>query len=429
MISNKGGFILIKESILESIDSINDTSLDAEIAVVEAMVASFEKYTLIMENYDGDIGNFDYVVQEGKVLDDVKKKGKKDSNKLVTVLMFIPRLIKALCDIIKKKIDKSTGDKVKEAGKQFDQIKDKKEKQKKVEEINKKLDGKAECYFDEKSGKLKFKKDPHSVINTLAWLATTTVTTSKVFDKIKEEFDVTNPTKIRTFIDDLDAAVHGNQDVSKADLFEGGLEAAGDALGHIAGISAVMAMTAKDVENMADKLRMKDMLKDNESEKKQEILKNVSELSSKMTKVNGMIAGAIGAVSLAIDSILLVFGIGKDTVNKTKEDIKNQEKDLYDAYDRYITDDFKKKHPKMVDKKTGKPESDGAYLTRLRGIVANEHSEQEIMSTMKDVTKARKEKEKADAKAEHDKAVEEYKQKKLERRNQGKKKEGEEDNG
>ena len=335
---------MIKESVLESIESINESCADTEIAVVEAMVASYEKYAFIMENYNGDISDFDYVVQEGKVLDDVKKKGKKDSNKLVTVLMFIPRLIKALCDIIKKKIDKSTGDKVKEAGKKFDQMKDKKEKLKKVDEINKKLDGKAECYFDEKSGKLKFKKDPHSVINTLAWLATTTVTTSKVFDKIKAEFDVTEPTKIRTFIDDLDAAVHGNQDVSKADLFEGGLEAAGDALGHISGISAVMAMTAKDVENMADKLRMKDMLKDEENEKKQEILKNVSELTGKMTKVNAMIAGAVGAVSLAVDSILMLFGIGKDTVNKTKEDIKNQEKDLYDAYDRYITDDFKKKH-------------------------------------------------------------------------------------
>ena len=415
---------MIKESVLESIESINESCADTEIAVVEAMVASYEKYAFIMENYDGDISDFDFVIQEGKVLDDVKKKGKKDSNKLVTVLLFIPRLIKALCDIIKKKIDKSTGDKVKEAGKKFDQMKDKKEKLKKVDEINKKLDGKAECYFDEKSGKLKFKKDPHSVINTLVWLATTTVTTSKVFDKIKAEFDVTEPTKIRTFIDDLDAAVHGNKDVTKSDLFEGGLEAMGDALGHISGISAVMAMTAKDVEKMADKLRMNDMLKDEENEKKQEILKNVSELTGKMTKVNAMIAGAVGAVSLAVDSILVLFGIGKDTAAKIKDDIDHQN----DGIDSFITDEFKKKHPRMKHKNTGEPETDEEYIGRLRHLVTTEHSEKEIIEAGKIADKNRKAQEKVDK----EKAKEEYKQKKLERRNQGKKnenEEGEEDNG
>lgn len=392
-----------KEAVLESIDSIDSVCLDTEIAVLEAMVSSYEKYAIIVENCDCETDQFDFVVQEGKVLDEVKKKGKKDSNKFVTVLMFIPRLIKTLCEIIKKKLDSSYSEKMKEADKKFNSIKDRKEKEKKVKEVNEKLAGKAECYIDEKSGKIKFKKDPKSIPATVGWLMATTVTVSKVYERIRDEFDYENPSKIRSFIDDLDKAIHGDKSVTKSDIFEGGLEAVGDGLKHITGITAVMTTTAGSIEKIADKMRMNNMISDKSDPKKEETLKNVTELTGKMTKINAMITGAVGSISLFVDYILTIFGIGTAVKEKGDEAVA----DLYTAVDSYITEDFKKKHPQKPN------ESDEAYINRLRGEVKKAVPEKEIFAKQKEIGKARK-----------NKAKEEYKQKKQEWRNKGKESKG-----
>ena len=86
--------------IIQSIDAIDAISKESELAVMEAMISDVEKYVVMMENYNGDVEQFESIFQEGDILKRVKKEGKKDSNKFVTVLMFIPRLIRALADII-----------------------------------------------------------------------------------------------------------------------------------------------------------------------------------------------------------------------------------------------------------------------------------------------------------------------------------------
>ena len=119
--------------IIQSIDAINDVSKESELAVMEAMISDVEKYVVMMENYNGDVEQFESVFQEGDILKRVKKEGKKDSNKLVTVLMFIPRLIRALADIIKRKFeDDKLGDKFKDFGKKLANSNDKEEKVKKI---------------------------------------------------------------------------------------------------------------------------------------------------------------------------------------------------------------------------------------------------------------------------------------------------------
>ena len=357
-----------------------------------------------MENYDGDVDQYDSIFQEGEVLDKVKKEGKKDSNKLVTVLMFIPRLIKALVDILKKKFkDAEIGDKIKEAGKKLNKEKDKKEK---VEEINKEFEGKAECYIDEKTGKIKFKKDPKSIIGTTAYLMILTNSTMNLYHRIEKEFDYENPSAIRSFIDDIDKLIHSNKDVTASDIFEGGFEALGDALKHITSLTGELTLISGGVEKMAEKLRMRDMAKDKENPKVQEALKNTTELTGKMTKLNGIITGAVGSVSVFVDFAKNIFNLG----GAVKETAKQSEEDTLEAVDTYITDEIRKNNPQ----KNG--ESDEDYLQRLRREAIKNVSDKEIRGKMKDIKKKHKE----DAKAE-------YKRKKEEARKGGSNNDSEED--
>ena len=395
---------MIRDEVLKSIDSIDESCIDSEIAVMEAMIADFEKYSMIMENYDGDVDQYDSIFQEGQVLDKVKKEGKKDSNKLVTVLMFIPRLIKALVDVLKKKFkDADIGDKIKEAGKKLNKEKD---KEAKVKEINKEFDGKAECYIDEKTGKIKFKKDSKSVIATASYLMVLTNSTLNLYHRIEKEFDYENPSKIRSFIDDIDKLIHGNKDVTASDIFEGGFEALGDALKHITSLTGELTLISGGVEKMAEKLRMRDMAKDKENPKVQEALKNTTELTGKMTKLNAIITGAVGSVSVFVDFAKNIFNLG----GAVKETAKQSEEDTLEAVDTYITDEIRKNNPQ----KNG--ESDEDYLQRLRREAIKNVSDKEIRGKMKDIKKKHKE----DAKAE-------YKRKKEEARKGGSDNDSEED--
>lgn len=395
---------MIRDEVLKSIDSIDESCQDSESAVMEAMIADFEKYSIMVECYDGNIEQFDSVFQEGKVLDKVKKEGKKDDNKLVTVLMFIPRLIKALVDILKKKFkDADIGDKIKEVGKELNKAKD---KEAKVKEINNEFDGKAECYIDEKTGKIKFKKDAKSVIATASYLMVLTNSTLNLYHRIEKEFDYENPSKIRSFIDDIDKLIHGNKDVTASDIFDGGFDALGDALKHITSLTGELTLISGGVEKMAEKLRMRDMAKDKENPKVQEALKNTTELTGKMTKLNAIITGAVGSVSVFVDFAKNIFNLG----GAVKETAKQSEEDTLEAVDTYITDEIRKNNPQ----KNG--ESDEDYLQRLRREAIKNVSDKEIRGKMKDIKKDRK----AAAKAE-------YKRKKEEARKGGSNNDSEED--
>ena len=395
---------MIRDEVLKSIDSIDESCIDSEMAVMEAMIADFEKYSMIMESYDGDVDQYDSIFQEGKVLDKVKKEGKKDDNKLVTVLMFIPRLIKALIDVLKKKFkDAEIGDKIKEAGKKLNKAKD---KEAKVKEINDEFDGKAECYIDEKTGKIKFKKDAKSVIATASYLMVLTNSTLNLYHRIEKEFDYENPSKIRSFIDDIDKLIHGNKDVTASDIFEGGFEALGDALKHITSLTGELTLISGGVEKMAEKLRMRDMAKDKENPKIQEALKNTTELTGKMTRLNAIITGAVGSVSVFVDFAKNIFNLG----GAVKETAKQSEEDTLEAVDTYITNEIRKNNPQ----KNG--ESDEDYLQRLRREAIKNVSDKEIRGKMKDIKKDRK----AAAKAE-------YKRKKEEARKGGSNNDSEED--
>jgi len=92
----------MKNEILNSLDVIQETCNETEVAVAEAIVQECCKAMDILEYSNTDVDQFN-IIQEGKIMDDVKKQGEGQS-KVMRILSFIPRLIAALFKAITGKL-------------------------------------------------------------------------------------------------------------------------------------------------------------------------------------------------------------------------------------------------------------------------------------------------------------------------------------
>ena len=111
------------EEMLSYINDIDDTIMEYELEVTNALVDSYQKALTIMENYNGDSITDFSIFQEGFILEaDENDKSNftfrqtdADGNKesiVKSVLYAIPRLIKFLIDCIKKKMNKNSVEKL-----------------------------------------------------------------------------------------------------------------------------------------------------------------------------------------------------------------------------------------------------------------------------------------------------------------------------
>ena len=111
------------EEMLSYINDIDDTIIEYELEVTNALVDSYQKALTIMENYNGDSITDFSIFQEGFILEaDENDKSNftfrqtdADGNKesiVKSVLYAIPRLIKFLIDCIKKKMNKNSVEKL-----------------------------------------------------------------------------------------------------------------------------------------------------------------------------------------------------------------------------------------------------------------------------------------------------------------------------
>lgn len=113
------------DEILSSIDEVETLTMESSVDVIGSMIDSYDKLFTIQENYTGD--DIDDVLasfyQEGQIMDEVKAKGANDGT-IKKILMFLPRLLQAIWNAIKKawnggkSADKATTvvDKMKKAG-------------------------------------------------------------------------------------------------------------------------------------------------------------------------------------------------------------------------------------------------------------------------------------------------------------------------
>lgn len=88
----------------EIINQIDDVVLESEIEVLQTMSDVYDKAQLILENSDGteDLVSSYTFFQEGEIMDQATGKGK-DESAIKKIAAFLPRLIMAMVDFIKKK--------------------------------------------------------------------------------------------------------------------------------------------------------------------------------------------------------------------------------------------------------------------------------------------------------------------------------------
>ncbi len=102
------------DKLLETMDVVEMSQLDAEISVLESLIESYDKSIMILENSDDttDLSAFD-VFQEGEKWDKFKEDanapilGNKDESIAKRIAMFIPRLIAAIIRLCKKLFQKN----------------------------------------------------------------------------------------------------------------------------------------------------------------------------------------------------------------------------------------------------------------------------------------------------------------------------------
>ena len=390
---------MITDQILKSIDNINEVSEASSYAVLESMCTLIEKELAFEEFCSPEI------IQEGEVLDNVKKRGKKDKNRLITILKFLPRLLAELGKAIKKWFsDKDLGDKIKNVGEDLAKDADIKTKRMRVAAVNKKNEGKFELYVDD-NGKIKVKRDAKSLLATVAWLAGTAEMMVKLFQGIKDEFNLQDPSKIRNVTDECQKIIHMKSDKKFSEVADMGLDALGDLVKHISLSTGSIASLCLGAKSVVEK-KLAKMEAEGGKEIDGSLASDLSQLLSKLTIINASIAAVGGVMS----TIAHIGGYITPVIEKTEEEIADTNeavKNVGEKIDKDI-DDLKKANPKEAD------EDDKAYNKRIAKLYRDTHADvngsEEINKEKKKIKEARAQKEQE----EYDKAVEEYKAKKKE---------------
>lgn len=390
---------MITEQILKSIDNINEVSEASSYAVLESMCVLIEKELTFEEFCSPEI------IQEGEVLDNVKKRGKKDKNRLITILKFLPRLLAELGKAIKKWFsDKNLGDKIKKAGEDLAADADIKTKKARVAAANKKNEGKFELYVDDK-GKIKVKRDAKNILATTAWLAGTIDIMVNLFEGIKDEFNLQNPSKIRDFVDECQKIIHMKSDKKFSEVADMGLDALGGLVKHISlgtGSIATLCLGAKSVVEK----KLAKMEAEGGKDLEGSLASDLSQLLSKLTIINASIAAVGGVMS----TIAHIGGYITPVIEKGEEELEDTRAASQHVTDRVKKDmdELKKANPKEAD------EDDKAYNKRISDLYKKAHPDEDLTSELHEEKSKIKEERDRKEQEEYDKAVEEYKAKKKE---------------
>ena len=350
----------MNNEIVSLIDAIDNAQIMTEFSVIKSLTEEFDKCFMIMENCN----NID-VFQESKgIMDTVKEKEKNDSNKFISVLKFIPRIIaamfKKLVDTFKKSDAKKNID---EAIDKIEKKGDAVSKQARVIKLNKEANGECEFYYDEKHDKIKVKHDKKSILEKAAWLGLHVDLILDLITRIKDAKDITNPSVTKVFISDCDKIIHGDKGVSKYDFFNHGLEAIKHIFKDCKTVSEATTLISHDIEELSKRLSNNELCKDVPSEKKMEALKNINELTNKLTTIAGIVTGACASVKVItkwFDRVSTVAGMFHDESDR-KEDYKMYL--MMADGTGFDIDEIKRDNPK------GAAESSDEYANRIESII------------------------------------------------------------
>jgi len=358
---------MVREEVINAIDNIGFVNSEIEFAVMESMIDFFDKSFLIME-HSGILIDDAVVFQEAKkdegIIDKVKKQGKKDNNKFITILLFIPRLLKTLAKTLLDAFkDGKIADKLKEVGNKLNKSVETRKKEAKVKELNKLFGDSCECYLDEKSGKIKFKKEQGELIGKACYVTDLTDGALDLFKKIKSQFDPNDPGKIRSLITDCDKLLKKDPSVSKTDLFEDGIGALGDVISTCNNAAGEISLIADGIQDMTRNVILNDIVKDNPNEDKQKLMADINQLSGKVNQISKLIAGSVSSLRVITswgDKICNIINKKKAIVEE--EDNNKLECLRYYTVNKYFKNGFKKDNPIQNG------ETDESYEERITRI-------------------------------------------------------------
>jgi hypothetical protein len=262
---------------------INKAHSDSNINVIISIICEYNNY-FTLSKYSDETPDMP-IFQEAKVedtkkglMDRIKERGKDDDSKLITFLKFIPRLIiemfRPLVDFFK---NSKLGDKFKKINKDISDAKDKSEKEARVKKLNKMFDGECECYYDEKSGKVKIKKTKAGFANDLIWITELTYAALKFKQKWKSDVKQWESSKLINFFDDINLLLSG-KDIGDGrlentyNLFDDGLDAMSQVMSDISATTALLDSLARAIQSIIDKILRREIIKDQPDEKKEEML-------------------------------------------------------------------------------------------------------------------------------------------------------------
>lgn len=286
---------MIGNEVLLAIDNVTTTAEDSAFCVLESLVNFYSKDIDFMDFCSDEMRN--EIVMEGSIMDNVKKAGKKDSNKLITFLAFLPRLIAETCKAIARAFnDSSLGKKLKKAGENFEKNASAESKKEMVEKINKE-EGKEVVYYDEKSGKIKYKKTMKDGLIALGWLAGTADLIYNLFTNIKKEFDVTNPSNIRTFIDECDKIIRKKSEASKSEVIDMAVGALGDLVDHVGKSAGTIASVGAAASALVSR-KLSELEMNGEKAADHNVLVGIKELTNKLSIINASVFAASSVITV-----------------------------------------------------------------------------------------------------------------------------------
>lgn len=276
---------------------INKAQSDSNINVILSFVHEYDKYFTISKNTDNCIN----VIQESDdstadkakkgLFDRIKERGKDDDSKLITYLKFIPRLVielfRPLIEFFK---NGKLGQSFKNIDKTIYNAKTIDEKKAKVKYLNKMFDGNCECYYDEKTKKVKMKKTKKGLMNDLIWvseLVFSLLTFRNQWEKIKHA--KTCSSIVRLF-DDIEVLLKGGKISNssletKYNLFDDGVSALSELMSDMTASMALLDSITRALQSIIEGIARRDIIKDEPDEKKQELLTKAHSLVSQITKV------------------------------------------------------------------------------------------------------------------------------------------------
>jgi len=406
--------ILNTELTLSILDDIDESTSDSVFYVIESYMDMLDKDMMIFtesskKNADMSIGDM------------MKEYSKNDSNKLVTAIAFIPRLITAIAKSIKNKLAKTKmGEVFSSVNNYCNDVKSAKEKRKRVEEINSKVKQYGfEFYYDEVKDKIRLKKSGKRFLILLSWLNAFILTTYAMVKRLKTAIENKDQTAIAKLKNDFKKLISKNtngEHVSAGDMIEDSLDVISETIGHILSIAGELTVLGTGITGLFEYKKILAAAKDNpdDAERSNKFYNDLAETSSYITKIVGIITAAIGSLTVitkwgdifkdihhlnkenaATEEMLKhrfdVKGYAKDNIlpskrqeviNKEREDYIN---DVEEAYKRILSSKNKEDTPENRKKYVSSGDLDDMVETILqeKGQALEEERQKKSNNTSK----------------------------------------------